>query len=186
MRHSRIAPAVAALALAVVLPGSVRAAELDLPSFSHLQQKAVEAVDITIGALPLFFMRHFLDEDDDPESAAEIAVLKGLRSVRVRSYRFDSDFAYSQADLDAVREQLKAPGWSQLAQVRDRKQNEAVDVYIDVQQDKIKSLAVVVSEPREFTIVYLVGTIDLKQLDQLQDQLHLPKAATEQMSHYTP
>jgi len=186
MGDSRIAPALAGLALAFVALSPVQAADLDLPSFAHLRERAVESVDITIGALPLFLMRCIVKADDDPESAEQMEVLKGLKSVRVRNYRFDSDFAYSKADLDSVRSQLSGPGWSPLAQVHDRKHNEDVDVYVALKDEKITSLAVIASEPREFTIVYLVGSIDPKKLDKLQGQFHLPETATESMSQYSP
>jgi hypothetical protein len=172
MRYRVVLPAIACLAL----QGCVNAAEreLDLPSFTHLQSKAVESVDITIGSLPLSIARQVLKHDDDPDTATAREVLKGLTSVSVRNYRFKEDFVYSKADLDGVRAQLKGPGWSQLAQVRDNKQNEDVDVFVEMEQDKITSLAVIASKPREFTIVYVVGSIDPTQIGALQEQLNLP------------
>ena len=37
-------------------------------------------------------------------------------------------------------------------------------MYICLEDDKIKGLAVIASEPREFTIVNVIGTIDIDKL----------------------
>jgi len=66
----------------------------------------------------------------DPQDAAAKEVLKGLQGIYVRSYTFDKDSAYQQADIDTVRNQLSAPGWSRLVQTRSRKSQANVDIYI--------------------------------------------------------
>jgi hypothetical protein len=77
------------------------------------------------------------------------------------------------ADIDSVRKQLKAPGWSALVQVH-RRDNEDVDVYVCLEDDKVKGLAVIASEPREFTIVNIVGSIDLDKISQLEGEFGIP------------
>jgi len=78
-------------------------------------------------------------------------------------------------DKDAVRRQLETPGWSQLVKVRNRNSHEDVDVYMYIENDHTRGLAIVASEPREFTIVNIVGSINLEDLPKLQKQFHLPK-----------
>jgi hypothetical protein len=72
--------------------------------------------------------------------------------------------------VDAVRSQLSRKGWSPLAQVHDRNAQEEVDVYLALDQEKITGMAVVVSEPREFTIVNIVGSLDPEQINKLREQ----------------
>jgi Domain of unknown function (DUF4252) len=164
----------ACVTLTVLMGCGAHAAPLDMPSFAHLRSKAIESVDVSIGAFPLFIARCVMP-DSDPDSAEVKAMLKGLKGVYVRSYKFDEDFVYSKEDVEAVRTQLTKPGWSSLAQVRDRKQNEDVDVYVSIKDDKITRLAVIVTEPRELTIVYIDGTIDPAQLQKFSDgQFQLP------------
>jgi hypothetical protein len=174
----------AALALAATLAlplGSASAGgpELQIPDFSHLRHKAVDSVDMTIDGFLLRIASRFARVDsDDPESAAAADLLQGLKSVRVRNFSFDSDDAYSQADVDSVRKQLTAPGWSQLVHVRKREPREDVDVYLSMDGEKINGLAVIASEPREFTIVNIVGSIDIDKIGQLGGQFDIP-----QLSH---
>lgn len=149
--------------------------ELKLPSFTHLQHHATEVVDITIGSWPLAILGALMDEDN-PEDAAAKQVLKGLKRVVVRSYRFDSDFVYSKADVAEVRSQLSAPGWSQLVQVRDERHDKNVDIYVAVDHEKIAGFVIIASEPREFTILNIVGSIEPAQVARLRGKIDLPEA----------
>jgi len=167
----------ACLAAGLVLPLQATAADrtgqLDLPSFTHLQSKATEVVDITLGTWPLALASKFM-EADDAESVEVKKLISGIKSIAVRSYEFDSDFAYSKEDVDAVRAQLAAPGWSHLVQVRKRgKTDQEVDVYVALDADQAKGFAVVASEPRKFTILNIVGSIGLDQLAKLQRHVDL-------------
>ena len=56
----------------------------------------------------------------DKDAAATKQLLKGIQSIQIRSYEFATDFAYSAADIDAVRSQLAVPGWNQLVQVHNQ------------------------------------------------------------------
>jgi hypothetical protein len=114
-------------------------------------------------------------DDTDADSAATKKLLAGVQSIEIRNFRFATDFAYSAADIDAVRLQLAAPGWTRLVQVRDRKSNENVDMYILVENDRTHGFALISSEPREFTIINIVGSIAVEDLPKLKDRLHLPK-----------
>jgi hypothetical protein len=174
-------PLLAVCILALPVLAWSQGAPLKMPSFTHLQNKATEVVDVDIGSLPLGIARLFMD-DADPESAQMKAVLKDLKSIHVRSYRFDSDAEYSKSDVDTVRTQLSGQGWSQLVQVRNRKEGEDVDVFVSLDEDKVTGFAVVVTEPREFTIVNIVGSVNVQQLAQLQKRFNLPGASLAQAS----
>jgi hypothetical protein len=164
----------AATALALPVAGYGVEPELNIPNFSHLKLKATESVDVTLDGFLMRIARkiaasHAADEAHDDA----ISLLQDIKSVRVRNFSFDSDNAYSMADIDSVRKQLKAPGWSALVQVH-RRDNEDVDVYVCLEDDKVKGLAVIASEPREFTIVNIVGSIDLDKISQLEGEFGIP------------
>jgi hypothetical protein len=157
--------------------------QLKLPSFAGLQQKATESVDITIGSFALGIMGRLMD-DDDQDSAEMKKLIGGLKSVQVRNYQFASDFAYSKDDIDSVRSQLSGPAWTQLVQVHDQKKNEDVGIYVAMDDHKVTGFAVLASEPREFTIVNIVGAVDLGKIAALQKQLGLPDAAAAHLAPY--
>jgi len=146
---------------------------VEIPSFEGLKAKATESVDITIGPGLLWLARGMMG-NHGPDSAEVKKMLSGFRSVRIRSFEFASDFVYSKADVDRVRAQLTAPHWSQVVHTQDKDRNEDVDIYVALDNQVIKGLTIVASEPREFTVVNIVGTIDPKQIAKLQHHLGIP------------
>jgi len=172
------------LALACLLVpawGAAQDARLKLPDSRALADKATESVDISLGPWALRMAGAFVD-DKDPDGAATKHLLSGIKSIQIRSYQFATDFAYSVADIDAVRSQLAAPGWNQVMQVHDRDKSEDVDVYVLIENNVTKGFALIAREPREFTIINIVGEIKIDDLPALEKHLHLPKVAAAQAS----
>jgi hypothetical protein len=165
--------------LAPVFACAAPSAKLVFPSFAGLQQKASESVVISLDPAMLGLAGKFLD-GNDPQDAATKDVLNGLQGIFVRSYTFDKDSAYQQSDVDAVRSQLAAPGWSRLLQTRSRKTHADVDIYIMLDNNHAIGLALIASEPRQFTIVNIVGAIDLDKLHKLEGQFGVPKLDIDQ------
>lgn len=176
-------PALAASALLFVaatvsIEANAAEAQLKLPSFAALADKASESISITLDPALLGMAARFLDPAK-PEDAAAKAVIAGLKGIYVRSFTFDTDFAWPRADVEAVRKQLAAPGWQQLVRVRSRKQQSNVDIYILVDGRQAKGLAIIASEPREFTIVNIVGSIDMQKLHEIEGQFGIPRLELE-------
>jgi hypothetical protein len=172
-------PALAALAaLALATPTLAAGPQLQIPDFSHLRDKAVETVDLTLDGFLLSIAKQFARADDSRDEA--LTLLQDIQSLRVRSFDFDSDDAYSRADVEAVRRQLTGPGWSALAQVRKREPKSDVDVFLNTENGKVRGLAVVASEPRSFTIVNIVGSIDIDKLAKLEGQFGIPRVSSHE------
>jgi uncharacterized protein DUF4252 len=172
MKHvgSKILLALLAPALAWAAPNP----RLVLPDFAALAQKATQAVTITLDPGLLSLAARFLD-GNDPQDAATREIIKGLQGIYVRSYTFDRDFAYRQEDIDAVRKQLAAPGWNRLVETHSKRTQANVDIYIMLDNNQAIGLAVIASEARQFTIVNIVGAIDLEKLHKLEGQFGVPK-----------
>ena len=153
--------------------------QLKLPNFEGLADKASESVSITLDPALLGLAARFLDPAD-PQDAAAKAAIQGIKGIYVRSYKFDEDFAYPKSDVELVRKQLGAPGWQQLVQVRSRKEQQKVDIYILVEQERANGLAIIASQPREFTIVNIVGSVDMRKLHELEGQFGIPKLELEE------
>ena len=158
--------------------GAAPEPKLLLPSFEGLSEKASESVTITLDSTLLGMAARFLDPNN-PEDAAAREVLTGLQGIYVKSFTFEEDFSYPKADIDRVRKQLSAPGWSRLVEVRSKKEQADVDIYMSVSGNKALGLAIIASEPREFTIVNIVGSVDLDKLHQLEGKFGVPKLELE-------
>jgi hypothetical protein len=168
--------ALAALVASAAVAAPPPAALLRLPDFDALAAKATESVNISLDPSLLGLAAGFLDPAN-PEDAATRELIGGLRGIYVRSYTFGEDFAYPAAQVDLVRKQLAAPGWQRLVEVHSSRERSNVDIYVSV--DRVRGvangLAIIASEPREFTIVNIVGAIDLAKLHRLEGKFGIPK-----------
>ncbi len=168
--------------LAVLLlagPGFAQSkGQLRIPEFAALADKASETVTVTFDAKMLGFAARWLS-NEDPEQAAAKKLVSSLSGIYVRHYTFETDYAYPKADIDGVRRQLNAPGWSRIVGAISKKENTTVDVFVLVEGDKAQGLAIIASEPREFTIVNIVGNIDLEQLHDLEGNFGVPNLEIE-------
>ena len=142
---------------------------LELASSTHLAARASDSTDIT---LPGYLFKMLgAGANDDP---AAQQVLTRLDSIRIRSYTFDTDHAYTDEDVAPLRRQLLAEHWSPLVRTRDHQQGEQADVYICMDERSACGLAIVVTAPKEFTVVNLVGQIPLEQVETLSREWRRP------------
>ena len=168
------------LAALLVTAGAVASdGQLKLPNFDALAGKANESVSITLDSALLGIAANFLDSSK-PEDAAAKDLIAGIKSIYVRSYTFDSNFAYPTSDVDLVRRQLTAPTWQRLVGVRSHKEQANVDIYISTDHGNANGLVIISSEPREFTIVNIEGSIDLQKLHRLEGKFGIPKLQLEE------
>jgi hypothetical protein len=181
----------AAMLLAALAPAALAQSPppakglLRLPEFATLADKASESVNVTLDANLLGLACRFLNAAE-PEQAEAMKLCTSLRGVFVRSFKFEKDFGYPKADVEGVRRQLSAPGWSRIVEARSNKEQTDVDVFILIERDKAMGLAIIASEPREFTIVNIVGNIDLADLHSLEGKFGVPDLGIEMGKTATP
>ena len=162
------------LATAPAFAAAAPTGTLRLPNFDAVAGKAVQTVDISLDTALLGLAASFMDSSNPDDAAAKEAI-SGVKGIYVRSYTFDRDFVYPEADVDSVRKQLSEPGWQKLVSVRNSPDQSNVDIFICIDQGRAMGLAIIASHPREFTIVNIVGAIDLRKLHQLQGKFGIPQ-----------
>jgi hypothetical protein len=148
---------------------------LHLPDFSALSKKATQSVDISLDPSLLHLASGVINSNSGSNGAAVNGLIKGIRGIYVRSYTFDKPGEYSRADVRAVQAQLLAPGWQPVVSTHDLKQGNDVNIYIRHSGDQTDGIAIIAAEPRQLTIVNIVGPIDLAKLAQLQGQFGVPR-----------
>ncbi|HEY7544005.1 MAG TPA: DUF4252 domain-containing protein, partial [Blastocatellia bacterium] len=132
---------------------------LKFDALSHLEAKASETVDVNLES-PLLQLIPKLPFGGEEKIVRELVA--GLKGVFVRHYEFEKSGEYTESDLEAVRAQVR--GWSKIVGVRSKRGEETVEVYTLMDGSKIAGLLVLAAEPRELTLVNVVGTIDLERL----------------------
>jgi len=148
--------------------------------FPGLAEKAREVVDVTLdGALLRIGMKFLSDRDADERAVKDAA--SRLEGIYVRSYEFDSDNAYDRSIVEKMRSQL-GPNWKRMVTVRS-KLREDVDIFMDMRGDNVVGLLIISAEPRELTIVNLVGPIDIDKLARLEGQFGIPRVSKEGKDH---
>lgn len=174
MRLRHLVP-LAALAALPTLAFGADPGRLQLPDFSALAKKATQSVDISLDPSLLHMASGVIDSADSADAPAVNSLIRGIRGIYVRSYTFDKPGEYSAADVQALQAQLLTPDWRPLVSTHDHKQGNNVDIYVRRTGNRTDGLAIIASDPRQLTIVNIVGAIDLAKLAQLQGQFGVPK-----------
>ena len=160
-----------ALLLAAVGLSSAQPLKLNL---DHLAAKAADSVDINLNGSLLQFAAKFLD-NKDPDEAKVKKLIGGIEGIYIRSFQFKNDGEWAQSDLENVRNQVKGPGWSRIVGYKSTSEGANAEVYVRTDKDKVLGVAIVVAEPKEFTVVNLSGTIDMDSLADLSGHFGMPK-----------
>lgn len=161
----------------LALPASAQDARLKLEHLEKLSAKAAEVTNVTLDGDMLQLAAKFLDlEKDDPESAQVKDLIKKLKGIYVRNFEFEHPNQYSAADVEEIRTQLAAPGWSKIVENRDKRTNENNEIYVmKDSHNNIAGIAILVAEPKELTVVNIVGPVDLDKLSALGGKFGIPE-----------
>lgn len=162
-----------ALALATLTaPLYAQRVNIDLPGLSD---RAAETVDVTLDGPMLRLATKFLDNDPDERRARE--VVQSLEGIYVRTYEFDHTGEYDRGAVDRIKSQL-GPSWKRLVQVKSRSR-ENVDIFLDMRGDKPMGMLIISAEPKELTLVNLVGFIDVDRLAELEGSFGIPHVTSD-------
>ncbi|HBB96039.1 MAG TPA: hypothetical protein DC054_11675 [Blastocatellia bacterium] len=148
-------------------------AKLQLDQLDLLANRASETVDVKLDEhLMQTAAKLFSGKAGDDAEIREL--IKNVKGIYVKSFSFDKENEYSPVELDSVLSQLRGGGWSKIVGVKSKKDGENVEVYLLNIGDQIGGLAVVSIEPKEFTVVNIVGPINLEKLSQLEGSFGVP------------
>src|SRR5258708_8476926 len=167
---------------AVLMP--LAAQEIKLPAnLDRLAAKAEESVDVTLSGSMLRLAAKFIS-DRDADAANIRRLIAGLEGIYVRSFTFAREGDYKRADVDALRAQVQAASWSRIVGVTSKRTGEDVDVFFKIGGgDKLGGIVIIAAEPRELTIVNIVGTIDPDDLVELGGEFHIPRLQVNARFH---
>ena len=162
------------LAASCVATARAQDARLQIDQLNGLAEKAAEVVEVTLDERSLRLAARFLSPNN-PDEAKVKEIVSGLKGVYVRVFEFEKPGEYSSGDLESVRSQLRQPGWDKIVGVTSNRGGSNVDVHLKYQGDTVVGLAIVAADPKELTIVNIIGLIDLEKVRQLEGQFGIPK-----------
>lgn len=152
------------------LRGLAQDAKLQLGNLDKLSDKAARVTDVTLDGTLLEFAAKIIDkaDDGDPDVKQFKDIMKNLKGIYVKSFEFDEASQYSKADVDAIRSQLTAPRWTKIVQSVDKRSNQHDEIYLLKVGDRISGVAILVAEPKELTIVNIVGEVPVDKIAALE------------------
>jgi hypothetical protein len=159
---------IASLAIPFTASAQGTRINLDLPDMAA---KASETVDVTLDGPMLRLAGKFLSINDADERSAK-EMINGLTGIYVRSYEFDHEGEYDKGQAERIRTQL-GPSWKKIVKVSSRTK-EDVDIYVDMRGDAVTGLLIISAEPKEFTVVNIIGPVDIEKLAGLEGQFGIP------------
>ena len=168
----KFAPALLFVVTAHVVT-TAQTARLQLDQLDVLANRASETVDVKLDEhLMQMTAKFFTGKENDDAEIRDL--IKNVKGIYVKSFTFEKDNQYTPAEVELVTSQLKSGGWSKIIGVTSKKDGDNVDVYLLTLGDQIAGLAVVSLEPKEFTVVNIVGPINLDKLSQLEGSFGVP------------
>ena len=148
-------------------------ARLQIDHLDNLFPKAVETIDVRIDGSLLQIASKFLDKNKTNEAQVR-EILNVLKGVYVKGVEFDKEGEYSEQDVEAVRQQLRAPGWERIVGVRSKRDHENVEVFMMLNNGLIEGVGVLIADPKQLMVVNVVGPIDPEKISELRGSFGIP------------
>ncbi len=167
------------LFLLTAISANAQDARLRFEKLNLLEDRAKDVVEVNIDGKLLDLAKRVLTKVNDADAKKVGQAINGLKAIYVRVYNFEKENEYNIADIDDIRSQLQSPGWSKLANVRSKKNNQKIDVFTMFTGDVMSGVAVVISESKSVAFVNVVGPIDIDLLAELSGKLNIPKIDIE-------
>lgn len=188
LRAKRARPFAALAALLLALAGAATPALAQehesgaALEFATLEEKADEVVKVNLWGRSLDQAKRLLGLRKNVTASVR-GFLGGLKGVYRRTYRFRGSPA-SEDDVRPVHESLSDNGWVPMIETADRKGPESLSVYSYYEDEELAGMTVVSSDPREVTVVKILGPVDLEALSQIGRGLGIPlmNVATTELS----
>jgi len=158
---------------ALVLGAAAVAAAQDSPLLlppgveKELAARASDVTEVTLGKNMLGFASKFLNGKDEDEAATR-KLIEGLQGIYVREYEFDKEGEYSMEQIEQLRKSFETTEWSPIVRERERKGRETTDVMMKMVNGESHGIFVLEADPKELTIVLILGPIRMEDLGKLK------------------
>jgi hypothetical protein len=167
MQNRILAIILAAGALAV--PALTQTAQLPAPSpiEKELAARASNVTEVTLGKTMLAFAAKIMNGKDSDEAETK-HLIEGLDGIYVREYEFDKEGEFSADEVEQLRKYFETSEWSPIVKQHSRKTGETADVMVKLVDGESHGMFILDVEPKELTIVLILGPIHTDDLGKLR------------------
>lgn len=154
---------------ALAAPALAQPSPLPLPPpvEKELASRASNVTEVTLGKNMLAFAAKFMNGKDKDEASVR-QLIEGLDGIYVREYTFDKEGEYSIEEIDNLRKYFETSEWSPLVREREKKNAESTDVMVKLVNGESRGMFILTVEPKELTIVLILGPIRMDELGKLK------------------
>lgn len=158
-----------ALALAMPVLAQTTSSPLPLPPpvEKELAAKASNVTEVTLNKNMLGFAAKFMTNKNGGNSDATRQLIEGLEGIYVRDYEFDKAGDYSMDEVDKLRQYFETTDWTPIVRDHEKKSGEMTDVMIKMVNGESHGMFILSAEPKELSIVLILGPIRMDQLGAL-------------------
>ena len=132
-----------------------------------LSAHAANVTEVTLGKNMLAFAAKFMNGKDHDEAGVR-QLIEGLDGIYVRDYEFDKEGEYSMDEIEKLRQVFATPEWSPMVHSRERNGAETSDILLKLVNGEPQGIFILSAEPKELSIVLILGPIRLDQLGELK------------------
>ena len=150
-------------------PALAQTAQLPAPSpiEKELAARASDVTEVTLGKNMLAFAAKIMNGKDSDEAETR-HLIEGLDGIYVREYEFDKDGQFSADEVEQLRKYFETSEWSPIVRERERKNGETTDVMVKLVNGESHGMFILDVEPRELTIVLILGPVHMDDLSKLK------------------
>jgi hypothetical protein len=137
------------------------------PIEKELASRASDVTEVTLGKNMLDFAAKIMNGKNDDDAEAR-KLIEGLEGIYVREYDFDKEGQFSPDEVDQLRKYFETSDWTPMVKERERKKGESTDVMMKLVNGESHGLFILDVEPKELTIVLILGPIHPEDLGKLK------------------
>ena len=137
------------------------------PIEKQLASRASDVTEVTLGKSMLAFAAKIMNGKDEDDVATR-RLIEGLEGIYVREYEFDKDGQFSSQDVEQLRKYFETSAWSPVVKDRERRTGESTDLMVKLENGESHGIFILSVEPKELTIVLILGPIHIDELGKLK------------------
>jgi len=158
-------------AIALAVPALAQTSQLPTPSpvEKQLAARASNVDEITLSKNMLAAAAALFMNGKDKDEAATSQLVERLDGIYVRDYEFAKEGQFSMEEIEQLRKYFETSEWSPIVRERDRKTGESSDIMVKLVNGKSHGLFILDVEPKEISIVLILGPVGMEELGKLKD-----------------
>jgi hypothetical protein len=162
------------LGAALAAPAWAQTAASPLPLPPQLEKelaaRASEVSEVTLDRNALSLAANYMKDKSKKgmDEGALKQLVAGLDDVYVRNYEFAKGGEYSLEEIEKLRQTFKAPEWISIVHTKELKSSKSTDILVKQVNGQTRGIFILSAEPKELSIVLILGPIRMDQLGALK------------------